>query len=48
LNTGGDIYIETFYHGTSDTLDVSKIILPPIQTKNLREEWRKKYIDKVS
>lgn len=41
------IYIETFYHGTSDVLNVKKIILPPNQTKNLREEWRKKYIDKV-
>lgn len=26
---------------------MKKIILPPNQTKNLREEWRKKYIDKV-
>ena len=30
-----------------DTFDVKKIILPPNQTNNLREEWRKKYIDKV-
>ena len=47
MNIGGDIYIRTFYHGTSDILDVKKMILPPIQTKNLREEWRKKYVDKV-
>lgn len=47
LNIGGDIYMKTFYHGTSDILDVKKIILSPIQTNNLREEWRKKYIDKV-
>lgn len=47
MNIGGDIYIETFYHGTSDTLEVKKIILPPNQANNLREEWRKKYIDKV-
>lgn len=26
---------------------MKKIILPPCQTNNLREEWRKKYIDKV-
>lgn len=26
---------------------MKKIILPPNQTKNLREKWRKKYIDKV-
>lgn len=26
---------------------MKKIILPPNQTNNLREEWRKKYIDKV-
>lgn len=47
MNIGGDICIRTFYHGTSDNLDVNKIILPPIHTKNLREEWRNKCIDKV-
>lgn len=39
--------IEIFYHGTSDNCNVKKIILPPIYTKNLREEWRKRYINKV-
>ena len=26
---------------------MKKIILPPNQTNNLREEWRKKHVDKV-
>lgn len=47
MNIGGEVYIKIFYHGTSNALGVKKIILPPIQTKNLREEWRRKYIDKV-
>lgn len=37
----------TFYHGTSDIFNIKKVILPPLQTNNLRENWRKKYIDKV-
>lgn len=36
-----------FYHGTSDILGIKHNILPPIQTGNIREEWRKKYIDKI-
>ena len=26
---------------------MNRIILPPIRTNNLREEWRRKYTDKV-
>lgn len=37
----------TFYHGTSDALDIERMILPPEITGNQREEWRKKYHDKV-
>lgn len=44
---GGDVYIKIFYHGTSDIFDMKGMILPPLQTKNLRENWRKKYINKV-
>ena len=47
LNIGGDDYIKTFYHGTSDIFDIKKLILPPMQTNILREDWRKKYLDKV-
>lgn len=36
----------TFYHGTSDIFEV-KEILPSSETFNLREDWRKKYQDKV-
>ena len=36
-----------FYHGTSDVFDIKQWILPASQTNNLREEWRKKNIDKV-
>ena len=43
---GGD-NIKTFYHGTSDVFDINKMILPPIQTGNFREEWRKINLDKV-
>lgn len=39
--------MRTFYHGTSDCMGISKWILPPAQTGNLREEWRRKYHDKV-
>lgn len=34
---------KTFYHGTTDAFNIKKIILPPINTNNLREGWRKKY-----
>ena len=47
MNIGGDVYIKTFYHGTSNTFNIKKVILPPIQTDILRENWRKKYLDKV-
>lgn len=36
-----------FYHGTSDTLKIGKVLLPPVITSNQREDWRKKYLDKV-
>lgn len=36
-----------FYHGTSDTLKIGKVLLPPVITDNQRESWRKKYLDKV-
>lgn len=36
-----------FYHGTSTVIPITKWILPPIYTQNKREEWRRKYIDKV-
>lgn len=36
----------TFYHGTSDALDIS-CILPAAETGFLREDWRKKLTDKV-
>lgn len=38
---------KTFYHGTTDTFNVGKYILPPVKTENKREEWRMKYTDKV-
>ena len=34
------------YHGTSDIFSIKKI-LPPIESGNLREEWRTKIRDKV-
>ena len=37
----------TFYHGTSDSLKINKILLPPIITNCKREHWRNKYEDKV-
>lgn len=36
----------TFYHGTSDVLDISHI-LPAIESGVLREEWRTKLTDKI-
>ena len=39
--------MKTFYHGTSDVLPIKNIILPPLHTNNLREDWRKKLTDKV-
>lgn len=36
-----------FYHGTTDSLKVDRLLLPPIITGILREDWRVKYIDKV-
>lgn len=36
-----------FYHGTTDVFPIHKVILPAARTGNLREEWRKKYNDKV-
>ncbi len=37
----------TFYHGTTDLFKVGKVLLPPDSTGNKREDWRKKYTDKV-
>lgn len=39
--------MKIFYHGTTDIFSIRKIILPAERTGNLREEWRKKYNDKV-
>lgn len=36
-----------FYHRTSTALPIKSRILPPIYTQKLREDWRKKDIDKV-
>ena len=36
-----------FYHGTSNIFNIKRVLLPPIHTKNLREDWRKKYQDAV-
>lgn len=36
-----------FYHGTSNTLKIGKVLLPPVITSNQREDRRKKYLDKV-
>lgn len=35
-----------YYHGTSDIFKIP-VLLPASQTGNLREDWRKKYVDKV-
>lgn len=37
----------TFYHGTSDALPIKTMLLPACNTGNLREEWRKKLVNKV-
>ena len=37
----------TFYHGTTDVFNIKRIILPPTYTNNLREDWRKKYLNMV-
>ena len=39
--------VRIFYHGTSDSLRIRKILLPPITTNRKREHWREKYEDKV-
>ena len=36
----------SFYHGTTDLFEIS-MLLPAIETGNLREDWRKKLTDKV-
>lgn len=36
-----------FYHGTTDAFKIKKVLLPPIHTNNLREDWRKKYHNMV-
>ena len=37
---------ELFYHGTSDSLSLS-VLFPPSLTGCLREDWRRKTLDKV-
>ena len=39
--------MRTFYHGTTDLFKINNVLLPPSITNNKREEWRKKYVDKV-
>ena len=36
-----------FYHGTSTNIKIDRFILPPVITYNQREDFRKKYVDKV-
>ena len=36
----------SFYHGTTDLFKIT-MLLPANETGNLREEWRKKLVDKV-
>ena len=36
-----------FYHGTSTNIKIDKFILPPIIKYNQREDFRRKYVDKV-
>ena len=36
-----------YYHGTSTACGVKRILLPPIRTKNLREDFRTKHRDCV-
>lgn len=36
-----------FYHGTTSLFEVGKVLLPPIYTGNLREDWRKNNRDVV-
>lgn len=36
-----------FYHGTSDAMIASGLLLPPTRTGTLRESWREKLLDKV-
>ena len=37
---------KVFYHGTCDAFEM-EVILPAIETGNLRENWRKKLTNKV-
>ena len=36
-----------YYHGTSDIFQIETYILPASCTHNLRESWRKKYLNVV-
>lgn len=47
MNAAKKFYPLIFYHGTTDTLPVRRFLLPPIVTNRKREDWRKKYEDKV-
>lgn len=40
VESNEDYSVLTFYHGTSDALDIS-CILPAAETGFLREDWRK-------
>lgn len=39
--------MKNFYYGTTDAFSVQKVLLPPVITNIKREEWRKKYTNKV-
>lgn len=39
--------MNVFYHGTSSIFNIRKFILPPVDTNNLREDWRKNNLDVV-
>lgn len=39
--------MKTFYHGTTDLFPIKKVLLPPEITAIKREDWEKKYTDKV-
>lgn len=36
-----------FYHGTTDILPITTMILPPVYTGNKREHWRNKHTNYV-
>lgn len=36
-----------YYHGTSTNCKIEDVILPPLDTNQLREDFRKKHLDSV-